>query len=45
MKTHRAAAQGNGRIEGGELTPSMKLRRKPILEKYAAMVDGIYRNS
>jgi long-chain acyl-CoA synthetase len=29
-------------IEGGELTPSMKLRRKPILEKYAALVARIY---
>ena len=29
-------------IEGGEFTPSMKLRRKPILAKYAATVEGIY---
>ncbi len=29
-------------IEGGELTPSMKLRRKPILAKYAADVEEIY---
>ncbi|MBL7965073.1 MAG: long-chain fatty acid--CoA ligase [Flavobacteriales bacterium] len=29
-------------IEGGELTPSMKLRRKPILAKYADVVGSIY---
>lgn len=29
-------------IEGGELTPSLKLRRKPIMAKYAAVVEGIY---
>ncbi|MBK7087089.1 MAG: long-chain fatty acid--CoA ligase [Flavobacteriales bacterium] len=29
-------------IEGGELTPSMKLRRKPILAKYADIVERIY---
>lgn len=29
-------------IEGGELTPSMKLRRKPILAKYASVVEEIY---
>jgi long-chain acyl-CoA synthetase len=29
-------------IDGGELTPSMKLRRKPIMAKYAAQVEWIY---
>jgi len=29
-------------IDGGEFTPSLKLRRKPILAKYAAYVDAIY---
>ncbi len=29
-------------IDGGELTPSLKLRRKPILAKYAAQVEHIY---
>ncbi len=32
-------------IEGGELTPSMKLKRKPILAKYAEIVEGIYAGS
>ena len=30
-------------IEGGELTPSLKLRRKPILAKYASEVEKIYK--
>ena len=29
-------------VEGGELTPSMKLRRQPINEKYAAEIDRMY---
>lgn len=29
-------------IEGGELTPTLKLRRKPILKKYNALVEKIY---
>ncbi len=29
-------------IEGGEFTPSLKLRRKPILAKYATEVEEIY---
>jgi long-subunit acyl-CoA synthetase (AMP-forming) len=27
---------------GDELTPTMKLRRKPITEKYAAVVEALY---
>ncbi len=29
-------------IDGGEFTPSLKLRRKPILAKYNAAVEAIY---
>ena len=29
-------------IDGGEFTPSLKLRRKPILAKYAQEVEAIY---
>jgi long-chain acyl-CoA synthetase len=29
-------------IEGGELTPSMKLKRRVILEKYKDRIDALY---
>ncbi len=32
-------------IEGGEFTPSLKLRRKPIMAKYAEQVEQIYGNN
>ena len=28
--------------ESGELTPSMKLKRRVITEKYAALIDALY---
>ena len=30
---------------GDELTPTMKLRRKPIAEKYAAEIEELYRSA
>ena len=29
-------------VEGGELTPTLKLKRDPIKKKYGALIDSIY---
>jgi long-chain acyl-CoA synthetase len=29
-------------IEGGDLTPTMKLKRKPILHKYSSLIEELY---
>jgi long-subunit acyl-CoA synthetase (AMP-forming) len=36
---------GEFTIEGGELTPTMKIKRKVIREKYAAEIDALYDES
>jgi long-chain acyl-CoA synthetase len=33
---------GEFTIEGGELTPSLKLRRRAVYEKYAARIEALY---
>jgi long-chain acyl-CoA synthetase len=30
-------------VEGGDLTPSLKLKRRTVEERYAAVLDGLYR--
>lgn len=43
-RVKRYALLGNPfSIEGGELTPSMKVRRKVVREKYAAVLEGLKR--
>jgi long-subunit acyl-CoA synthetase (AMP-forming) len=37
-----AVIPGEFSIEGGELTPTMKIKRKVIREKYAKEIDGLY---
>ncbi len=37
-----AVIPGEFTIEGGELTPTMKIKRKVIREKYAKEIDGLY---
>jgi long-chain acyl-CoA synthetase len=34
--------ESNLTVEGGDLTPSLKLRRRAVEERYAAVLDGLY---
>lgn len=40
-----ALIPGEWSVNGGEMTPKLSLRRKPILEKYKDLVDQIYGNT
>ena len=31
-------------VEHGTLTPSMKIKRKPINERYASQIESLYQN-
>jgi long-chain acyl-CoA synthetase len=31
-------------VEGGELTPTSKIRRRVVYEKYASLLDDMYRD-
>ena len=33
---------GEWSVEGGELTPTMKLKRTKVMEKFNAEIDGMY---
>jgi len=37
-----AVLAGDFSIEGGELTPTLKMKRKIIYEKYSELVDDLY---
>jgi len=38
-----AVLAGDFTLDGGELTPTLKVKRKVVAQKYAAVLDGLYR--
>jgi long-subunit acyl-CoA synthetase (AMP-forming) len=40
-----AVIAGEFTVEGGELTPTMKIRRKAIVEKYRSVIERLYADS
>src|SRR5437762_14158850 len=38
-----AVLAGDFTLDGGELTPTLKVKRRVVAQKYAAVLDGLYR--
>jgi long-chain acyl-CoA synthetase len=38
-----AILSGDFTIDGGELTPTLKVKRKVVIERHRAVIDGMYR--
>jgi long-chain acyl-CoA synthetase len=40
-----AILPGDFSVEGGELTPTLKVKRKVVIERHRAVIDGLYRST